>query len=71
MKQMMVATVAGLLMTSAVIVSLEDMPMLQVSANTRKPVACASSDTEWKVMPAEHPVCQEVAKGVADVEWVP
>ena len=63
---------AGLLAVAAIGFSLffNSMPILQVSYSTKQSVACASPDTHWEMRPASDPVCVEVAKGSADVEWV-
>lgn len=58
------------LIAVVVYLSLDSTPMLQVSYGTKQPVACASKDTDWKIRPADDPVCVKVAKGTADVEWV-
>lgn len=70
-KQALMAAVTGVFLAGLCVVFLESTPMLQVSYNTKQPVACASKDTDWEIRPASDPVCQQVAKGTADVEWVP
>lgn len=50
--------------------SYASVPVVQVSNRTKQVVACASKDTQWEMRPATDPVCVEIAKGTADVEWV-
>lgn len=45
------------------------IPVVQKSNRTQQIVACASEDTNWKmVSAADHPECQDIQQ--AEVEWV-